>query len=65
MKRVFVDTGGFVALLVADDQMHPRASTLFESAARDRWTLVTTNAMVEPSGEIPGHRVHSQPRGEC
>lgn len=33
MKRVFVDTGGFVALLVAEDKMHPRASNLFESAA--------------------------------
>lgn len=46
MKRVFVDTGGFVALLVAEDQMHSRASTLFESAARNRWTLVTTNTVV-------------------
>lgn len=46
MKRVFVDTGGFVALLVAEDEMHLRASTLFESAARDGWTLMTTNAVV-------------------
>jgi len=46
MKRVFVDTGGFVALLVAEDEMHPRASELFESASRDRWTLVITNAVV-------------------
>jgi predicted nucleic acid-binding protein len=46
MKRVFVDTGGFVALLVAEDEMHPRASALFESASRDRWTFVITNAVV-------------------
>jgi predicted nucleic acid-binding protein len=46
MKRVFVDTGGFAALLVVEDEMHPRASTLFEAAARDRWALVTTNAVV-------------------
>jgi len=43
---VFVDTGGFVALLVAEDQMHPRASALFESASRERWALVTTNTVV-------------------
>jgi len=46
MKRVFVDTGGFVALLVAEDGMHPRASAIFDSAARERWALVTTNAVV-------------------
>jgi uncharacterized protein len=46
MARVFVDTGGFVALLVAEDRMHSRANVLFESAARDHWTLVTTNAVV-------------------
>jgi len=46
MKRVFVDTGGFVALLVAEDEMHPQASTLFETAARDRWTFVITNTVV-------------------
>lgn len=46
MKRVFVDTGGFVALLVPEDQMHTRASALFESAAQECWTLVTTNAVV-------------------
>lgn len=46
MRRVFVDTGGFVALLVAEDQMHDRAEALFTSASRERWALVTTNAVV-------------------
>jgi len=46
MKRVFVDTGGCVALLVAEDQMHARAAELFGSASRERWALVTTNAVV-------------------
>lgn len=46
MRRVFVDTGGFVALLVAEDQQHARANEIFETAARDRWSLVTTNAVV-------------------
>ena len=46
MRRVFVDTGGFVALLVAEDRMHDRAEALFASASRERWVLVTTNAVV-------------------
>src|SRR5262249_28685561 len=46
MRRVFVDTGGFVALLVAEDQMHARAAMIFGSASRERWSLVTTNAVV-------------------
>jgi predicted nucleic acid-binding protein len=35
-----------VALLVAEDQMHSRASDLFEFASREDWTLVTTNSVV-------------------
>lgn len=46
MQRVFVDTGGFVGLLVAEDRMHVRARELFDAASRDHWTLVTTNAVV-------------------
>ena len=46
MRRVFVDSGGFVALLVAEDQMHAQAASLFEAASRERWTLVTTNVVV-------------------
>jgi predicted nucleic acid-binding protein len=46
VKHVFVDTGGFVALLIAEDRDHLRAASLFELAARERWTLVTTNAVV-------------------
>jgi uncharacterized protein len=46
LRRVFVDTGGFVALLVAEDPQHARASELFEVAVRERWELVTTNVVV-------------------
>lgn len=46
MTRVFVDTGAFFALLVADDRSHARARALFEQATRERWRLVTTNAVV-------------------
>jgi uncharacterized protein len=46
VKRVFIDTGGFVALLVAEDRMHVRAEELFTAASRERWKLLTTNAVV-------------------
>ncbi len=56
MKRVFADTGGFVALLVAEDELHPRASALFESSSRERWTLVTTNAVVVETYSVAARR---------
>jgi predicted nucleic acid-binding protein len=46
VKRVFVDTGGFLGLLVADDAAHSRARELFAQANADRWQLLTTNAVV-------------------
>ncbi len=46
MKRVFVDSGGFFALLVPEDQLHERATDLFNRADTERWQLVTTNAVV-------------------
>jgi predicted nucleic acid-binding protein len=46
VKRVFVDTGGFLGLLVADDASHARAKELFAQANDERWRLVTTNAIV-------------------
>ena len=35
-----------MALLVAEDRMHERAATLFESVSREHWSLVTTNAVI-------------------
>jgi predicted nucleic acid-binding protein len=46
VKRVFVDTSGFFALLVADDRNHAHALELFDRASREGWRLVTTNAVV-------------------
>jgi predicted nucleic acid-binding protein len=46
VRRVFVDTGGFFALLVADDDNHTHARELFDRAASERWRLVTTNGVV-------------------
>lgn len=49
MKRVFVDSSAFLGLLVPEDNSHSRAKGLFEQAKADRWTLVTTNAVVMES----------------
>jgi hypothetical protein len=36
LLQVFVDTGGFVALLVAEDHRHERAAVFFGDASRER-----------------------------
>jgi predicted nucleic acid-binding protein len=46
VKRVFVDTGGFFALLCSEDRSHAHARALFAKADAQRWRLVTTNAVV-------------------
>jgi hypothetical protein len=46
VKRVFVDSGGFFALLICEDAHHARARELFAQAKADGWELVTTNVVV-------------------
>ena len=46
MKSVFVDSSGFFALLVQEDQFHEHADVLFQQANTERWRLVTTNVVV-------------------
>jgi predicted nucleic acid-binding protein len=46
VKRVFVDSGGFFALLAAEDRFHDHARSPFARADAERWRLVTTNAVV-------------------
>lgn len=46
MKLIFVDSGGFFALLVREDRFHERARILFQRANSERQHLVTTNAVV-------------------
>jgi predicted nucleic acid-binding protein len=43
MRRVFVDTSCFYAHLNPDDPFHAQARELLSRAAREGWTLVTTN----------------------
>jgi predicted nucleic acid-binding protein len=46
MKRVFVDSGGFFALLDRADDAHESAKHVFAQANTERWRLVTTNTVV-------------------
>lgn len=45
-RRVFVDSGGFFALLVRTDAAHEKAVRVFRQANTERWELVTTNTVV-------------------
>jgi uncharacterized protein len=46
LKRVFVDTSGFYALIVRRDENHARAHLLFTRAVNEAWRLVTSNAVI-------------------
>jgi predicted nucleic acid-binding protein len=46
VRLVFVDSGGFFALLSPDDHSHLRARELFSQALRVGWELITTNAVI-------------------
>jgi predicted nucleic acid-binding protein len=46
VRRVFVDTSGFYALIVGKDENHDSADELFTLAQREAWRLVTTDAVV-------------------
>ena len=46
MRRVFVDSGAFFALLVPKDASHLAAVAAFKQAEAERWGLTTSNAVV-------------------
>jgi len=56
VKRVFIDTSGFYALLIVDDRNHERAEELFRVGAREGWRSVTTNAVVVEAHALFLHR---------
>lgn len=59
MTRVFVDTGGFFAVLVAEDANHAHAARLFGRAKRETWRLMTTNAVVYETHALLVNRVRN------
>lgn len=46
MKSIFVDSGGFFALLIQEDALHTQAVALFQQANRERWQLVNNRGGV-------------------
>ena len=46
MSNAFIDSGGFFAFLVEEDDFHARAVEIFREARSERWSLLTTNAVV-------------------
>jgi predicted nucleic acid-binding protein len=63
MRQVFVDTGGFVGLLIAEDVSHGRARDLLGRANAERWQLVTTNAVVFETYSVLLMRSRDRRRG--
>jgi len=53
VKRVFVDSGAFFALVAGEDRFHERALELFAQASSEKWRLVTTNAVVIETSSRP------------
>lgn len=57
MKTVFVDTSGFYAVLDSSDPFHSRATTAFERAEKDSWTLLTTNYVTHETWALVQNRL--------
>ncbi len=47
MERVFIDTSGWVALFVANDENHGKAVSIFEDLKRQRALLFTSDYVVD------------------
>jgi uncharacterized protein len=60
VRRVFVDTGAFYALIDSDDQHHYRARDLFDRAEGEKWRLVSTNAVVFETHALLVNRFRSR-----
>jgi predicted nucleic acid-binding protein len=56
VRRVFIDTSGFFAVIDREDRNHDRAHELFTRANREAWRLFTTNAVVFETHALLLHR---------
>jgi uncharacterized protein len=57
MKRVFVDTSGFYALLVQSDPYHSVSLAQFEAAQKNSWELMTTNYVIHETWSLVQNRL--------
>ncbi len=57
MKKVFVDTSGFYALLDGTDLFHSQARACFTRAKSEGWKLLTTNYVVHESWALIQRRL--------
>lgn len=57
--RVFVDTGGFFAALVAEDANHAHATRVFTRVRREAWRLVTSNAVLYETHALLVNRIRN------
>src|SRR5438105_351899 len=56
--ETFVDTSGFYALLVADDEMHTRAVNILETAAQLRQRFITSDYVLDETATLLKARGH-------
>ena len=57
MKRVFVDTSGIMAMLVANDRFHRQAKNTFKRLAQDGVALVTSSYILVETYALLGRRL--------
>ncbi|HEY1719209.1 MAG TPA: PIN domain-containing protein [Verrucomicrobiae bacterium] len=51
-EPLFMDTGGFVALLSAEEASHEKASAVMEEASRDHRSVVTTDYVLDETATL-------------
>ncbi|HYB92219.1 MAG TPA: PIN domain-containing protein [Candidatus Binataceae bacterium] len=60
LRRIFVDTSAFYALIDGDDQHDEVADQIFRRAEREKWRLITTNAVVFETHALLVNRFRSR-----
>lgn len=47
MEKIFVDTSGWVALFVENDQNHKKAVSIFEEIKNEKWPIYTSDYCID------------------